>query len=99
MTEGLPIPSAPVHIDDVSVRKREAELKEAVHDRFLDDNGEVAALTDLERELISFALQHYGGRMSRVARALKIGRSTLYRKLREYGLDEEAKDEARSDAA
>ena len=99
LTESLPIPSAPVHIDDVSVRKREAELKEAVHDRFLDGNGEVAALTDLERELIAFALQHYGGRMSRVARALKIGRSTLYRKLREYGLDDEAKDEARSDAA
>ena len=47
-------------------------------------------LTDLERELIAFALQHYGGRMSRVARALRIGRSTLYRKLREYGLDDEA---------
>ena len=71
LTEGLPVPSAPVHIDDVSVRKREAELKEAVHDRFLDGNGEVAALTDLERELIAFALQHYGGRMSRVARALE----------------------------
>ena len=96
LTESLPIPSAPVHIDDVSVLKREAELKEAVHDRFLDGNGEVAALTDLERELIAFALQHYGGRMSRVARALKIGRSTLYRKLREYGLDDEAKDDARA---
>jgi DNA-binding NtrC family response regulator len=94
LTETLPVPSGPIHIDDVSVTKRETDLKEAVHDRFLDGNGEVAALTDLERELIAFALQHYGGRMSRVARALKIGRSTLYRKLREYGLDE-----TRSDAA
>jgi DNA-binding NtrC family response regulator len=99
LTETLPLPSGPVHIDDVSVRTRETDLKEAVQDRFLDGNGEVAALTDLERDLIAFALQHYGGRMSRVARALKIGRSTLYRKLREYGLDDETKDEARSDAA
>ena len=65
--------------------------------------GVIAALLlqtfALAHKLIAFALQHYGGRMSRVARALKIGRSTLYRKLREYGLDDEAKDEARSDAA
>jgi DNA-binding NtrC family response regulator len=52
------------------------------------ENGEVAPLSDVERELIVFALKHYGGRMSRVARALGIGRSTLYRKLKEYGLDD-----------
>ena len=32
--------------------------------------------------------------MSRVARALKIGRSTLYRKLHEYGLAEELINDA-----
>ncbi len=32
--------------------------------------------------------------MSRVARALGIGRSTLYRKLREYGLEEQAESDA-----
>ena len=56
--------------------------------RELDGKGEVSALADVERELIVFALKHHGGRMSRVARALGIGRSTLYRKLREYGLDD-----------
>jgi DNA-binding NtrC family response regulator len=94
LTESLPSPSAPVHIDAVRSR-RESEARETTPDRFLDARGEVAPLPDLERELIAFALKHYGGRMSKVARALKIGRSTLYRKLRDYGLE----DGVESDAA
>jgi len=58
----------------------------AAADRFLTADGEVKPLTGLERELIAFAISHYRGRMSKVARALGIGRSTLYRKLRDYGL-------------
>lgn len=94
MTEGLPTPSAPVHIDQATARIREVERVEAIPDRFLDAKGEVTALANLERDLIAFALKHYGGRMSRVARALGIGRSTLYRKLREYGLDDGIESEA-----
>jgi len=37
----------------------------------------------LENEIIRFAISHYRGQMSEVARRLKIGRSTLYRKLDE----------------
>ena len=70
------------------------EKVEAIPDRFLDASGEVTALAYLERDLIAFALRHYGNRMSRVARALGIGRSTLYRKLREYGLDDGIESEA-----
>jgi len=94
LTQALPAPSAPVHVDQLSVRLREVEKVEAVPDRFIDSRGEVTALADLERDLIAFALKHYGGRMSRVARALGIGRSTLYRKLREYGLDDGIESEA-----
>jgi DNA-binding NtrC family response regulator len=94
LTAILPAPSAPVHID-AARPSRQSEAREATPDRFLDARGEVAPLPDLERELIAFALKHYGGRMSKVARALKIGRSTLYRKLREYGLE----DGVESDAA
>jgi DNA-binding NtrC family response regulator len=53
-----------------------------------DDRGQVRALEAVERDLIAFAISHYAGHMSEVARRLGIGRSTLYRKLREYGLDE-----------
>jgi DNA-binding NtrC family response regulator len=55
-----------------------------------DDNGHVRPLEAVERDLIAFAIDHYEGHMSEVARRLGIGRSTLYRKLREYGFDEQA---------
>jgi len=45
-----------------------------------------ARLDALEAEAIRFALVHYRGRMSAMARKLGIGRSTLYRKIKEYGL-------------
>ncbi|HEU5016540.1 MAG TPA: sigma-54 dependent transcriptional regulator [Pseudolabrys sp.] len=47
----------------------------------LDEHGDVRALEEIEKEVIQFAIDHYRGQMSEVARRLKIGRSTLYRKL------------------
>jgi DNA-binding NtrC family response regulator len=47
----------------------------------LTDANEMRPLDDLENEIIRFAISHYRGQMSEVARRLKIGRSTLYRKL------------------
>jgi DNA-binding NtrC family response regulator len=49
----------------------------------LSDSGDVRPLEELESEIIRFAISHYRGQMSEVARRLKIGRSTLYRKLDE----------------
>ncbi|HLX15388.1 MAG TPA: sigma-54 dependent transcriptional regulator [Bradyrhizobium sp.] len=49
----------------------------------LTNAGEVRPLEELEIEIIRFAISHYRGQMSEVARRLKIGRSTLYRKLDE----------------
>jgi DNA-binding NtrC family response regulator len=49
----------------------------------LTPSGEVRPLEDMEAEIIRFAISHYRGQMSEVARRLKIGRSTLYRKLDE----------------
>ncbi len=51
-----------------------------------DPAGDVRALEDIEREVIRFAIQHYRGQMSEVARKLRIGRSTLYRKLEDLEL-------------
>lgn len=53
----------------------------------VDEQGEVRTLAEVELEMIKLAIEHYNGRMSEVARRLGIGRSTLYRKLKEYGLD------------
>jgi DNA-binding NtrC family response regulator len=58
--------------------------------------GEVRPLDELENEIIRFAISHYRGQMSEVARRLKIGRSTLYRKLDEAAEKEPGHvDEAR----
>jgi DNA-binding NtrC family response regulator len=48
--------------------------------------GDVRPLADIEAEVIRFAIAHYRGQMSEVARKLQIGRSTLYRKLDDLGL-------------
>jgi len=55
-----------------------------------DSEGHLRQLEQIERDLIELAIDHYSGHMSEVARRLGIGRSTLYRKLREYGLEERA---------
>ncbi|MFC7067176.1 sigma-54-dependent transcriptional regulator [Brucella rhizosphaerae] len=49
--------------------------------------GEVRTLAATEEEMIRFAIAHYDGQISEVARRLGIGRTTLYRKLKEYGID------------
>jgi DNA-binding NtrC family response regulator len=53
----------------------------------LDANGDMRPLEDIEADAIRFAIAHYRGQMSEVARRLRIGRSTLYRKLDSLGLD------------
>jgi len=54
----------------------------------LTSGGDVRPLEELETEIIRFAISHYRGQMSEVARRLKIGRSTLYRKLDEAAEEE-----------
>jgi DNA-binding NtrC family response regulator len=56
----------------------------------LNSAGEMRSLEELEGEIIRFAIAHYRGQMSEVARRLKIGRSTLYRKLDEAANDDSA---------
>ena len=51
-----------------------------------DPAGHLRKLEEIENELIRFAIEKYDGHMSEVARRLGIGRSTLYRKIREMGL-------------
>jgi DNA-binding NtrC family response regulator len=52
-----------------------------------DRDGHLRTLEAIERDLIQLAIDTYDGRMSEVARRLGMGRSTLYRKLREHGLE------------
>ena len=52
-----------------------------------DISGQMRKLEDIESEIIRMAIVRYDGHMSEVARRLGIGRSTLYRKLKELGIE------------
>ena len=50
-------------------------------------DGHLRRLDEIEADVIRLAIGRYRGRMTEVARRLGIGRSTLYRKLSELGID------------
>jgi DNA-binding NtrC family response regulator len=54
------------------------------------DGGHIRKLEEVEADMIRLALNRYRGQMSEVARKLGIGRSTLYRKMRDLGLEDAA---------
>ena len=53
-------------------------------------DGNLRPLEAIEADVIRLAIGHYRGRMTEVARRLGIGRSTLYRKLSELGIENAA---------
>ncbi|HEX3652034.1 MAG TPA: sigma-54 dependent transcriptional regulator [Rhizomicrobium sp.] len=55
--------------------------------------GHMRKLEEIETEMIRMAISRYKGHMSEVARRLGIGRSTLYRKLKDLGLEQHMADE------
>jgi DNA-binding NtrC family response regulator len=81
-----PWPHAPDGID-LSGTNAAALTMSADTLKLIAPNGEVRPLEEIEREVIRFAISHYRGQMSEVARRLQIGRSTLYRKLEGLGLE------------
>ena len=64
-----------------------ADEDDALRVDILDAGGHLRSLEAIERDLIAFAIETYSGRMAEVARRLGVGRSTLYRKVREYDLE------------
>jgi len=55
----------------------------------LSTGNDTARLRDLERRAIKEALDSVGGDRVRAAKLLGIGKTTIYRKLKEYGLENE----------
>ena len=53
-------------------------------------DGNLRPLEEIEADVIRLAIGHYRGRMTEVARRLGIGRSTLYRKLADLGIESNA---------
>ena len=51
------------------------------------EKKETLTLDEMEQQAIVRAIQKYDGNMSKVAKELGVGRTTLYRKLEKYGLN------------
>ncbi len=81
-----PIILAPDGADFTPIAGADFPLPAAEALALLDAGGDVRPLEELEAEVIRYAITHYRGQMSEVARRLKIGRSTLYRKLESLGI-------------
>jgi DNA-binding NtrC family response regulator len=71
----------------LSASRSEEALVGAPSVTLYSSDGHLRALDEIESDIIRLAIGHYRGRMSEVARRLGIGRSTLYRKLGELGID------------
>jgi DNA-binding NtrC family response regulator len=95
--EGAPTPPArsPATAEAIALDPVEITYKPAPAERdpgdglhAFNDQGDVRPLAEIEAEMIRLALERYRGRMSLVARKLGIGRSTLYRKLKDLGISD-----------
>ena len=75
------------HVADISVSSSEAALVGSQGVTLFRNDGHMRPMEEIEADIIRLAIGHYRGRMTEVARRLGIGRSTLYRKLGELGID------------
>jgi DNA-binding NtrC family response regulator len=91
-TTQAPFEATPTAAPMPSAVELAADMPKSAPVRILDDRGHLRTLEDIERDLIQLAIEIYAGHMSEVARRLGIGRSTLYRKVREQGLEDQVKE-------
>jgi DNA-binding NtrC family response regulator len=96
--EGFALPPAPaqplepsgealVLLDDSPATSPAVPVQSGDSLPLLTADGHVRPMETIEADAIRFAIDRYRGRMTEVARRLQIGRSTLYRKLKELGFD------------
>ncbi|GLK77067.1 sigma-54-dependent Fis family transcriptional regulator [Methylopila jiangsuensis] len=74
--------------DDLAEPELERRLEAPALPLF-DASGQLRTLERLEADAIRYAIRHHRGQMTEVARRLGIGRSTLYRRIKDLGLDAE----------
>ena len=84
-----PAPAATAPVQPVRATGSQVSDGSALGIPIVTEGGHIRKLEDVEADMIKLALHRYRGQMSEVARKLGIGRSTLYRKMRDFGLEEE----------
>lgn len=72
---------------EISKASSDAALAGSPSITLFDSDGHLRPLDQIEGDVIRLAIGHYRGKMTEVARRLGIGRSTLYRKLAELGIE------------
>lgn len=77
-------------IAPVTIHVPSANGRDAVGIPALSEEGDIRSLEAVEADMIRLAFGRYRGRMTEIAKRLGIGRSTLYRKMREIGLEARA---------
>ncbi|MEP6274642.1 sigma-54 dependent transcriptional regulator, partial [Hyphomonas sp.] len=92
MPDAATLPQSPINMVQDSAEP--APSGDAGPVSIQDEAGELRTLSDIERDILQYAIDFYEGHMSEVSRRLGIGRSTLYRKVREYDLDVRQEREA-----
>ena len=68
----------------ISMEDKQALLLSQVNRFLVDEHGAIKPMRRLEQEIIESALKYNNGCVSRAARSLGIGRSTLYRKVESF---------------
>ena len=76
------------HLVPQTISLQGSGAKSALGIPAVDAAGDIRSLEAVEADMIRLALGRYRGHMTEVAKRLNIGRSTLYRKMRDYGLEE-----------
>lgn len=82
----MDVPADPNMIGANERNDRFIEEEQDAAMRLMDVTDNIRPLEELEAEIIKTAFVHYKGQMSEIARRLGIGRSTLYRKMKEYNI-------------
>ncbi len=82
----------PTQLQDFRAHRREADLAaaavEATADLGADTGSGIVSIADMERKAILGTIRQLKGDKLMAARLLGIGKTTLYRKLKEYGLSD-----------
>ncbi len=81
----LPFPGMPAgQTASAEVVEKKVEVAEPV---VLPAPAQMKTMEELEIEALQSAIAKFNGNLTEAARALGIGRATLYRKVKQYGLD------------